>query len=96
VRDGTLAYEAFLAEFPAIQCQLRHWLTQGLLCPDDGTAETCRRLIALDAALWSFVTAPVSSPPTTPLSGPSAIPSFGVAPRMGRNLITAGCSSNAC
>ncbi len=61
-RDGTLAYKAFLAEFPAIQCQLRHWLTQGLLCPDDSTAETCRRLIALDAALWSFVTAPGVEP----------------------------------
>jgi hypothetical protein len=62
VRDGTLSYEAFLAEFPAIQCQLRHWLTQGLLCPEDSTAETCRRLIALDAALWSFVTAPGVEP----------------------------------
>jgi transposase len=62
VRDGTLSYEAFLAEFPAIQCQLRHWLTQGLLCPEDSTAETCRRLIALDAALWSFVTTPGVEP----------------------------------
>ena len=62
VRDGTLAYETLLAEFPAIQCHLRHWLTQGLLWPDKGTAETCRRLIALDAALWSFVTAPGVEP----------------------------------
>jgi transposase len=62
VRDGTLADEAFLAEFPAIQCHLRHWLTQGLLCPEDRTAETCRRLIALDAALGSFVTAPGVEP----------------------------------
>jgi transposase len=62
VRDGTLSYSAFLAEFPAIQCHLRHWLTQGLLCPNDSTAETCRRLIALDAALWSFVAAPGVEP----------------------------------
>ncbi len=62
VRDGTLSYEAFLAEFPAIQCHLRHWLTQGLLCPEDSTAETCRRLIALDVALWSFVTSPGVEP----------------------------------
>ena len=62
VRDGTLSYAAFLAEFPAIQGQIRHWLTQGLLCPENGTAETCRRLIALDAALWSFVTAPGVEP----------------------------------
>jgi transposase len=62
VRDGTLPYSEFLAEFPAIQCHLRYWLTQGLLCPCDSTAETCRRLIALDAALWSFVTAPGVEP----------------------------------
>jgi transposase len=62
VRDGTLSYEAFLAEFPAIQCHLRHWLTQGLLCPEDSTAETCRRLIVLDMALWSFVTSPGVEP----------------------------------
>jgi transposase len=62
VRDGTLSYEAFLAEFPAIQDPIRHWLAQGLLCPDDRTAETCRRLIALDVALWSFVTAPGVEP----------------------------------
>ncbi len=34
VRDGTLAYEAFLAEFGAIQDPIRYWLTQGLSCPD--------------------------------------------------------------
>ena len=56
MRDGTLSYAAFLAEFPAIQCHLRYWLTQGLLCPDERTSETCRRLIALDTALWSLVT----------------------------------------
>jgi transposase len=62
VRDGTSSYESFLAEFPAIQSQIRYWLAQGLLCPDDSTAETCRRLIALDTALWSFVTAPGVEP----------------------------------
>ena len=62
VRDGTLPYAAFLAESPAIQFNLPYWLTQGLLCPDERTAETCRRLIALDAALWSFVTAPGVEP----------------------------------
>ncbi len=62
VRDGTLPYASFLTEFPAIQCHLRYWLTQGLLCPCVSTAETCRRLIALDAALWPFVTAPSVEP----------------------------------
>jgi transposase len=62
VRDGTLAYEAFLTEFPAIQDPIRYWLTQGFSCPDESTAETCRRLIALDPALCSFVTAPGVEP----------------------------------
>ncbi len=62
VRDGTLSYEVFLAEFPAIQSQIRHWLAQGLRCPENSTAETCRRLIALDPALWSFVTTPGVEP----------------------------------
>ena len=30
VRDGTLDYFEFLAEFPAIQTQIRHWLTTGI------------------------------------------------------------------
>src|SRR5262249_642491 len=34
----------------------------GLLCADEHTAETCRRLIALDTALWSFVTTPGVEP----------------------------------
>jgi transposase len=62
VRDGTLSYAMFLAEFPAIQCHQRYWLTQGLLCSDESTAETCRRLIALDTALWAFVTSPGVEP----------------------------------
>jgi transposase len=67
VRDGTLPYSAFLAEFPAIQCHVRYWLTQGLLRSCENTAETCRRLIALDTAVqpsvaWAFVTAPAVEP----------------------------------
>jgi transposase len=56
VRDGTLPYADFLAEFPTIQCHIRFWLTQGILCDNASTAETCRHLVALDAALWNFVT----------------------------------------
>jgi hypothetical protein len=62
VRDGTLAYADFLAEFPAIQCHIRYWLTQGSLCPCSSTAETCRNLLALDAALWRFATTPGVEP----------------------------------
>jgi transposase len=62
VRDGTLPYADFMAEFPAIQCHIRHWLTQGVLCDCPSTAETCRNLVALDAALWRFATTPAVEP----------------------------------
>jgi transposase len=62
VRAGTLSYSAFLAEFPAIQCHIRHWLTQGVLSDCSSTAETCRHLVALDAALWHLVTTPGVEP----------------------------------
>ena len=51
VRDSTLDYFEFLAEFPAIQTQIRHWLTFGLEASPSRTAETCRRLLAADADL---------------------------------------------
>jgi transposase len=62
VRDGTLPYATFLAEFPGIQCHFRFWLTQGLLCDNSSTPETCRHLLALDVALWHFVTVPGVEP----------------------------------
>jgi transposase len=62
VRDGTLSYADFLAEFPAVQCHLRYWLTQGLLCDCPSTAQTCDHLLALDIALWRFVTSPGIEP----------------------------------
>jgi transposase len=62
VRDGTLPYADFLAEFPAIQCHIRYWLTQGLLCDHSSTAETCRHRLALDAALWRFADTPGVEP----------------------------------
>jgi transposase len=58
VRDGTLDYFEFLAEFPAIQTQIRHWLTIGLKASSSRTTETCRRLLAADPDLWRFVPVP--------------------------------------
>jgi transposase len=55
VRDGTLAYHDFLAQFPPIQTQIRQWLTTGLTASSSRTAATCRQLLDGDAALWSFV-----------------------------------------
>jgi hypothetical protein len=51
VRDGTLDYFTFLAEFPAIQKQIHHWLAIGLKAASSLTAETCRRLLAADPDL---------------------------------------------
>jgi hypothetical protein len=94
--DETLSYEAFLAEFPAIQCHLRHWLTQGLLCPEDNTAETCRRLIALDSALWSFVTAPGVEPTNNATERARRHPVIWRRTSHGRNPTMGISSSNAC
>lgn len=62
VRDGTLDYFAFLAEFPAIQTQIRHGLTIGLKASSTRTAETCRRLLAVDPDLWRFASVPGLEP----------------------------------
>jgi len=62
VRDGTLDYVDFLAEFPTIQTQIRHWLTLGLAVSSSHTAETCRRLLAADPDLWRFVSVPGLEP----------------------------------
>ena len=62
VRDGTLNYFTFLAEFLAIQTQIRHWLTTGLTATSSRTAETCRRLLAADPDLWRFAAVPGLEP----------------------------------
>jgi transposase len=62
VRDGTLDYFEFLAEFPAIQTQIRHWLTRGLTVSSSHTSATCRLLLAADADLWRFVSVPGLEP----------------------------------
>ncbi len=62
VRDGTLSRADFLAEFPAVQCHIRFWLTQGILADCQSTAETCGHLLALDDALWRFVSCPGVEP----------------------------------
>jgi transposase len=62
VRDGTLDYFEFLVELPAIQTQIRHWLTMGLTVSSSRTAATCRRLLAADPDLWRFVSVPGLEP----------------------------------
>ncbi len=62
VRDDTLDYFTFLAEFPAIQTQIRQWLTIGLTATSSRTIETCRRLLPADPDLWRFVSVPGLEP----------------------------------
>jgi transposase len=62
VRAGTLDYFEFLAEFPTIQTQIRHWLTRGLTASSAHTVATCRLLLAADADRWRFVSVPSLEP----------------------------------
>jgi transposase len=62
VRDGTLDYFEFLAEFPTIQTQIRYWLTLGSTVSSTRTSATCRLLLAADADLWRFVSVPGLEP----------------------------------
>ena len=94
VRDSTSDYFDFLAEFPAIQTQIRHWLTTGLTVSSSRTAETCRRLLDADADLWRFVAVPDLEPTTnstecafvTPFSG-------GVTPTVPSRMAAAALSN---
>jgi transposase len=62
VRDGTLDYFEFLAEFPTIQTQIRHRLTRGMTVSSSRTVATCRLLLAADADLWRFAAVPGLEP----------------------------------
>jgi transposase len=62
VRDGTLDYFDFLAEFPALQTQIRHWLTIELNATSSRTAVTCRRWLAADPDLWQLASDPGLEP----------------------------------
>ena len=62
VRDGTLSHEAFLSELPNIQDAVHQALCAGTQCEHPKTAETCRRLLAVEPALWTFATHPDVEP----------------------------------
>lgn len=62
VRDGTLSHTDFLAQLPAIQQAVHQGLTEGVACDHPKTAETCRRILDVDAALWTFATHPDVEP----------------------------------
>jgi len=62
VRDGTLPLSDFLFVLPVLQDAVHHWLTQGAACSHPKTAETCRLILKLEPALWTFATHPHAEP----------------------------------
>lgn len=62
VREGQLARAAFDLELTAIQAHIRRWLITGSHCPSSKTVETCRNLLNLWDALWTFTTHPGVEP----------------------------------
>jgi transposase len=62
VRDGTLPLSAFLIRLPAFQNTVHHWLTEGAGCSHPKTAKTCRLILKLEPALWTFATHPKVEP----------------------------------
>lgn len=62
VRDGTLSHADFLDELPTIQNTVHQALLAGSQCDHAKTAETCRRLLAVEPALWTFATHPEVEP----------------------------------
>jgi transposase-like protein len=61
-RDDPSQRAAFLAEWPQIQRLVHDWLGQGAACSDSQTAKTCANLLALEPALWTFVSQPGVEP----------------------------------
>lgn len=62
VRDGTLEMDDFLVRLPAFQHATHHWLSEGALCSHAKTAATCRRILKVEAALWTFAMHPGVEP----------------------------------
>lgn len=56
IRDGTLLYVDFLEQLSGIQDRVRFWLTVGAACPHAKTSKTCRRILKVETALWTFAT----------------------------------------
>ena len=62
VRDGTLSMDDFLIRLSAFQHMVRHWLSEGTSCSHPKTAKTCRRILKIEPALWTFVSQPGVEP----------------------------------
>lgn len=62
VRDGTWTRARFAKAMPPLQRRVEHRLRRGARCTHAATAATCRDLLALAPALWTFVTVPGVEP----------------------------------
>jgi len=62
VRDGTLSRESFVQGMALIQDAVEAALQRGISCGDSKTANTCKQLLKVKVALWTFVHNPGVEP----------------------------------
>jgi transposase len=62
VRDGTLTHRQFWREMRPLRHRVEHQLRRGAALGDAKTAATCRDLLALRPALWTFIDLPGVEP----------------------------------
>jgi transposase len=55
IRDGTLARSTFKRKMLPLMREVGRLLRDGAVCPDDKVAGTCRDILKLEDALWTFV-----------------------------------------
>jgi transposase len=55
VRDGTLARSTFRTYTVALRRRVKALLRRGSVCGHDKTQATCREILKLEAAMWTFV-----------------------------------------
>ena len=62
VRDGTLARSSFQEYMKPLRRRVRALLEEGKACDNAKTAGTCREILKLERALWTFVRVPGVEP----------------------------------
>lgn len=62
IRDGTLSRQAFGCEMPFLRHRIEKLLWEGADCRQAETARTCRHILKLRHALWTFLSTPGVEP----------------------------------
>jgi transposase len=62
VRDGTLQHLIFYFRMLSVRDQINAWLRQGCQCAHAETAGTCREILNVESALWTFSSVPGVEP----------------------------------